>query len=330
MNMYSPLRPALSSLDTSVQALLQPLSRREQGDWHLPPATSPEEARTTPLFGRYLFCKLLSKGGMCSVYEAWDVPMQKKVAIKVLRREERMPEAKWQRTAARFSQEAHDTALAYHKNIVGFEGYFEQRGVRYLVLECIEGITLRKWMKQRRATPRQCLYIMFQLCCAVRELHAQGLVHRDLKPENVMITSDNRVVLLDLGIAYHMKQARSEEFVWGTPGYLAPEQLSLDAVSEATDVYALGAILFELMAGRHLFAGEGVEELIIAHLNHKLPDFAAHCPEPSEPIWCRVVETLKVALQPASSERYATVGAFWLALSGHRLAPVRYRTARFV
>src|SRR5687768_9407988 len=197
---------------------------------------------------------------MGEVYRAEDARLHRDVAIKVL-----PAHMERDRSALdRFYREARAVAALSHPNILAIFDFGAENGIHYAVTELLEGETLRTRMNRARPTTREALEMLVAVCDGVAAAHARGIVHRDLKPENIFITRDGRVKVLDFGLARSASglfAPRGEMLVTemlptepgvviGTVGYLAPEQVEARSPTPATDVFALGCILFEMLSGR--------------------------------------------------------------------------------
>jgi serine/threonine protein kinase/tetratricopeptide (TPR) repeat protein len=230
------------------------------------------------LLGPYRIAGLLARGGMGAVYRATDVRLHRDVALKVLA-EARAADP---RRVERFMREARVTAALDHPNIVRvFDvGLLEDRA--YLVAELLEGETLRARIMRGPLPLADVVRIGVEVASGLVAAHAAGLVHRDLKPENIFLTRSGTTKLLDFGIA---KLAQDESVrdglstltgvVLGTSGYLAPEQICGETIDARADLFALGAVLFEMLTGARVFAREHIVETLHAILHDRPPDVSA-------------------------------------------------------
>lgn len=231
--------------------------------------------------GRYTILDLVAIGGMGEVYRAEDSRLHRDVAIKVL-----PSHLERDRVALdRFYREARAVAALSHPNILAIFDFGSENGIHYAVTELLEGETLRTRINRDRPGTREALEILFAVTNGVAATHARGIVHRDLKPENIFITRDGRVKVLDFGLARSASGILSTGgegavtemlptepgMVIGTVGYLAPEQLEARATSPATDVFALGCILFELLAGHLPFERASSAQGMVALLHDDAP-----------------------------------------------------------
>ncbi len=221
------------------------------------------------LGGRYRLLEEVARGGMAQVWAAEDPVLRRRVAVKILD-----PTLADDETVhRRFRHEAVAAARLAHPGIVATYDTGEDHGVAYIVMEFVEGTTLRRLLDARkRLDVDETADIGAQVADALAHAHARGLVHRDVKPGNVLVEPDGRVKVTDFGIA---KAAGSSELtragaVVGTARYLAPEQVSAEPVDERTDIYALGLVLYEMLCGNTPFDGESEIANAVARL-HAVP-----------------------------------------------------------
>lgn len=280
--------------------------------------------KSSLLFERFSILSTIAKGDL-NLFKARDMVTNRVVALKVLRRSSGQDDATWHRLCQRLDQEVACTQMAQGPNVLVFEGYYQNEDTRCLALEFLDGVTLRHWLRYRTPTSEQFIYILRELCKALQPIHEQGFIHRDLKPENVMLTRDNRVVLIDFGIAFDvaLDVKRVEPgIVRGTPGYLAPEQLRCKALSIETDLYALGAIMCEMMIGRPLFPGKDIDSILKAQIRHAVPSLRDYVQDTNVDTWKRIVRVTRRCLRRRSSARYKDILELWSALSTHELFPL--------
>ena len=231
------------------------------------------------LGGRYALHSLLATGGMGQVWRASDVLLDRSVAVKVLRSEYTGDPT----FLARFRAEAHHTARLVHPNIAALHDYGEVVAAEggclaYLVMELVEGEPLSALLTRcGRLDPNRTLDIVRQTAAALAVAHAAGVVHRDVKPGNVLVGWDGVVKIADFGIAWSASSVpltRTGQVV-GTAHYLSPEQADGGKAGPASDVYALGAITYECLAGRRAFDGESPVQIALAQIRDEpepLPD----------------------------------------------------------
>jgi len=271
--------------------------------------------------GPYEIVTVIGAGGMGEVFRARDPRLGRDVAIKVL------PEAfaadPDRRT--RFEREAQTVASLSHPNVISVFDTGVEAGRLYLVMELLSGDSLREQLKQGPIVPRKAIEIAVQIARGLAAAHDKGLVHRDLKPENIFLQSDGHVKILDFGLARGFTPDASGAtqtggitdpgLVMGTVGYMAPEQIRGHAVDARTDLFALGAVLYEMLAGHRAFQRETAAETMTAILKEDVPDLASSRPDIS-PALDRIV---RHALEKNPVERFETARdvAFALgALSG--------------
>ncbi len=218
---------------------------------------------------RYEILKSLGTGGMAHVLLAKDLNLQRQVAIKIFR-EDLIEDPAFR---VRFLQEARAAANLVHPNIVTVFDFGHDADRYFIVMEYVEGTELKTLMRRRGPLPvDQAVDLMIQICAGVGYAHRAGLVHCDLKPQNILVTADGRAKITDFGIARALAAIDADEhtdIVWGSPQYFAPEQAAGQAPSPATDVYALGVILYEMLAGELPF--EAADPTLLAELHQVAP-----------------------------------------------------------
>jgi serine/threonine-protein kinase len=272
--------------------------------------------------GRYRIDRLLGEGGMGAVYEAEHTHMRKRLAVKVLHAEmSRLPEV-----VARFEREAMAAAHIDHPNVASATDFGKlDDGSFFLVLEYVEGHSLREAIAVGRIELGRALHIAFQIAAALQRAHALGIVHRDLKPENVMLVERDAdpdfVKVLDFGIAKvpvgelaSAPPAASQAsgapqvltqmgMVYGTPEYMAPEQALGQAVDPRADLYGLGVMLYEMLAGSRPFDAESKVSLLGMHVTARVPPFSERAPEALVPPEVEAIVMRLMAKE--ANDRYA-------------------------
>ncbi|MDT0157782.1 protein kinase [Microbacterium sp. ARD32] len=229
--------------------------------------------------GRYELQSRIAIGGMGEVWEATDHVIGRTVAIKILK-DEYMGDPGF---LERFRAEARHAALVNHEGIASVFDYGEENGSAYLVMELVPGEALSTILERDGAlSADKTLDIVAQTASALQAAHAAGLVHRDIKPGNLLITPDGRVKITDFGIARIADQVplTATGQVMGTVQYLSPEQASGHAASPATDVYSLGIVAYECLAGKRPFTGESQVAIAMAQINEQPPPLPATVPQP--------------------------------------------------
>jgi serine/threonine-protein kinase len=227
--------------------------------------------------GRYRLVSLIATGGMGEVWMATDEVILRDIAIKILR-PEYLSDPNF---LERFRTEARHAAMVNHEGIANVFDYGEDGGSAYLVMEKVPGESLAKVLETETSLPeRKVLNIIAQTARALYAAHTQGLVHRDVKPGNLLITPDNDVKITDFGIARVADQVNltATGQVMGTVQYLAPEQATGKPATASTDIYALGVVAYEALAGRRPFTGESQMAIAMSHINDAppaLPEFVS-------------------------------------------------------
>ena len=223
------------------------------------------------LYGeRYRLQLRIAIGGMGEVWQAEDELILRQVAIKILKEEYLSDPA----FLERFRTEARSAALVEHVGIANIYDYGEDTGSAYLVMELVPGESMSRLLEREKRLPEaQVLDIVAQTSRALAAAHARGLVHRDIKPGNLLITPDGKVKITDFGIARVGDQVPLTKTgqVMGTVQYLAPEQATGKTSTGATDLYSLGVVAYEALAGKRPFRGENQMAIAMAHINEMPP-----------------------------------------------------------
>ena len=279
------------------------------------------------LDGRYEIHELLGVGGMAVVYRAYDTIDDRMVAIKILK-DEFAGNSDFLR---RFRNESKAIAVLSHPNIVKvYDVSFGDR-IQYIVMEYVDGITLKQYLDQQKETVpwKEALHFTVQILRALQHAHEKGIVHRDIKPQNIMLLQDGTIKVMDFGIA---RFARSEtrtmtDKAIGSVHYIAPEQARGDVTDERADIYSVGVMLYEMLTGRLPFEADNAVSVAIMQLqaNPTLPrDINPDIPEGLQEI------TMK-AMQKAPSQRYQSAAEMLQDIETFRRNPaVRFDYKYFV
>jgi eukaryotic-like serine/threonine-protein kinase len=265
--------------------------------------------------GPYEILSSLGTGGMGEVYRARDTRLDRTVAIKVIPQEF----AQDTQRMARFQREAQVLASLNHPNIASIYGLEETGGVRGLVMELIEGPTLAERMKNVAVPPEEALTIARQIAEGLEYAHERGIIHRDLKPANIKLTHDDKVKLLDFGLAKALQRDTSSQdvcnsptlsieatkagFIVGTAPYMSPEQAKGKEVDRRTDIWSFGVVLFEMLTGQSMFTGETTTETLAAVIRAE-PDWTM-LPNDVPP---RICDLLKRCLVKDDKRRLRDIG----------------------
>jgi serine/threonine protein kinase len=257
--------------------------------------------------GQYRLTKELGKGGFATVYRALQPALNRHVAIKILHPEY----VRDQRALRRFKREALAVARLNHPNIVTVFDYGEHEGRAYLVMEYIEGSTL-KGRLGKPVSYTQALELVTAVASALDYAHSKGLIHRDIKPANILFTHEGRIVLSDFGIVRLADdQSSLTRGVIGTPYYMSPEQALGREVDGRTDLYSLGIVLFEMLTGRVPFKGESPVATLSMHASLPVPVARELNPSLTE----GVERVVRIALQKTPEDRFQTGLEFRSALA---------------
>ena len=219
---------------------------------------------------RYEIIKSIGEGGMANVYLAKDIILDRKVAIKVLRGDL----ANDDKFIRRFQREALSASSLSHPNIVEMYDVGEDNGNYYIVMEFVDGRTLKQLLKRRGSlTVSEAVDIMLQLTDGIAHAHDSYIIHRDLKPQNIMIEEDGRIKITDFGIAMALNstQLTQTNSVMGSVHYLPPEQANGKGSTIKCDIYSMGILFYELLTGILPFKGENAVEIALKHMKDPLP-----------------------------------------------------------
>ena len=254
------------------------------------------------LDNRYEIMECIGNGGMAMVYKARDHRLNRLVAVKILK-PELASDADFRR---RFHDESQAVAMLSHANIVSVYDVSRSDGLDYIVMELIDGLTLKQYM-QRRGIPlnwREALHFITQIVRALSHAHGRGIIHRDIKPHNIMVLRDGSVKVTDFGIAQLTSAAQNtltQEAI-GSVHYISPEQAKGSHVDCRTDIYSAGVVLYEMLTGRLPFEGDTPVGVAIQHINAiPVPPRSLN---PDVPIALEEI-TMK-AMAPSLDQRYGT------------------------
>ncbi len=220
---------------------------------------------------RYEIIRSIGEGGMANVYLGYDTILDRKVAVKVLRGDLAGDE----KFVRRFQREALSASSLSHPNIVEMYDVGEDNGIYYIVMEYIEGETLKQLLKRRgKLTLSEALDIMLQLTDGMASAHDAYIIHRDLKPQNIMIKDDGQIKITDFGIAMALNstQLTQTNSVMGSVHYLPPEQASGKGSTIRSDIYSMGIIFYELLTGELPFRGDNAVEIALKQMKEPIPD----------------------------------------------------------
>jgi serine/threonine-protein kinase len=254
---------------------------------------------------RYEIEELIGHGGMSSVYKARDSLLERHVALKILHEQYSADDD----FVERFKREARSVAQLQHPNIVTVIDRGEEDGRQFIVFEYIDGENLKEHVVRRgRLGVREALEIALEVARGLAFAHDQGLVHRDVKPQNILLNGDGRAKVTDFGIARSVDVDGMTQTgtVLGTSNYIAPEQASGQRVDAHSDVYALGVVLYELLAGELPFPGESFVAVAMKHMHEPAPNLL----DVRGDVPLRVAAAVDRALEKDPEQRFPTMDAF--------------------
>ena len=223
------------------------------------------------IHGRYRLDARLAQGGMGEVWKGWDIQLNRPVAIKALRSDITNAEAKLRRLRA----EAHNSANLAHPNIAALFEYYEHDGIGVLIMEYVPSKSLADLYHEYPGgmDPLQLLPILIQTARGLFVAHSHGVVHRDVKPANIMVGSNGDVKITDFGVSYstNQEQITQDGMVVGTAQYISPEQAQGEQATPQSDIYSLGVVAYEGIAGHRPFTGATPVDIAAAHVNDTVP-----------------------------------------------------------
>ena len=258
----------------------------------------------TVLSGRYVVEEIVGTGGMAVVYRAWDSKLKKIVAVKVLRAEYQQ-DGEFLR---RFSREAEAASKVSHENIVGMYDVGMDGETRYIVMEFIDGTTLKDMIRQMgHLGPDAVVRMGIRILAAVDHAHKNGIVHRDIKPQNILVDSQGVVKVADFGIARLKAQqttriADVNSTALGSVHYISPEQASGEVADEKSDLYSVGVVLYEMLLGHVPFDGDTAVSVALKHVSEQPRSLREEDPEISKAL----DEVVLRALSKKPADRYQT------------------------
>ena len=236
---------------------------------------------------RYEILEKIGTGGMSDVYKAKDHKLNRFVAVKVLKQEF----GENANFVSKFRVEAQAAAGLMHPNIVNVYDVGEEGGIHYIVMELVEGITLKKYIeKKARLSVKEAISIAIQVSMGIEAAHNNHIIHRDIKPQNIIISKEGKVKVTDFGIAKAATSNTITSNVMGSVHYTSPEQARGGYSDEKSDIYSLGITMFEMLTGRVPFNGETTVAIAIKHIQEELPsprEYVSEIPISVEQIVCK-------------------------------------------
>lgn len=248
--------------------------------------------------GRYEVVGRIGTGGMADVYKAKDHKLNRFVAVKVLKSEFREDKA----FITKFRAEAQAAAGLAHPNIVNIYDVGEDRGVNYIVMELVEGITLKEYIaKKGRLAVREATSIAIQVSQGLEAAHNSGIIHRDVKPQNIIISTDGKVKVTDFGIARATSSNTINTTVMGSVHYSSPEQVRGGYSDTKSDIYSLGITMYEMLTGHVPFDGDTTVSIAIKHLQEEMKSPEVYVPNLPK----STVQIIYKCTQKSPDRRYA-------------------------
>ena len=243
--------------------------------------TLQHDAMTGNTFNGYRIQRCLGHGGMSVVYEAEELLTQRRVALKMMSHRLLYDPI----ALLHFQREADIVESFDHPNIAKMFGRFEAFRTSFIIMELCEGISISQAMTSGIPLPESVVRgVLGQAAGAMAYFHEAGIVHRDIKPSNLMVTKDGTVKLIDFGLAGQVDKESLAPALFGTPQYMAPEQMAGESVGVKVDLFALGQVAYEMLTGRRLFTGRSFRSLREQVLKCRMPDFDNDLPELSPEI----------------------------------------------
>ena len=263
-------------------------------------------------FRQFELRSIIASGGMGTVYRAWDLMLQREVAVKMLKREMAADEEVLQS----FYREARASASLNHTNIIHIYTFDEADGQPYLVMELADTDSLDKQIEREGRVPElRVLDVAIKIASALDTALKRNLLHRDIKPGNILFNADGEPKLVDFGLAREAEdESADQSVIWGTPYYVAPEKIRRERENFHSDMYSLGGTLYHAITGHVPFEAPTVEEVISAHVNTPLTPPNEVMPEITQP----TSDALQIALAKNPRERFATYDDFIMAFTSAR------------
>ena len=264
--------------------------------------------------GRYEVSEKIGTGGMSDVYKAKDMTLGRNVAIKVLKSEFSSD----MNFVTKFRSEAHSAAGLEHPNIVNIYDVGSEGDTHYIVMECVEGITLKTYIEKKgQLAFKEAASIAIQVARGIEAAHNKNIIHRDIKPQNIIISTDGKVKVTDFGIAKAASSNTISSDVMGSVHYSSPEQARNGFVDDKTDIYSLGIVMYEMVTGRVPFDGDTTVAVAIQHLQEEMPSptvYAQELPVSMEKI-------IQKCTQKSPDRRYASIAALLSDLRQSLISP---------
>ncbi|MGL6201086.1 MAG: Stk1 family PASTA domain-containing Ser/Thr kinase [Lachnospiraceae bacterium] len=249
---------------------------------------------------RYEVLSKIGTGGMADVYKGKDTMLNRFIAIKVLKKEYREDE----NFVRKFRSEAQAAAGLMHPNIVNVYDVGEDRGLYYMIMELVEGITLKSYVDKKGAlSPREVISIAIQMCAGIDAAHTHHIIHRDIKPQNIMISKDGKVKVTDFGIARAASSHTVSSNVMGSVHYTSPEQARGGISDAKSDIYSVGITLYEMATGELPYDGDSTVAIAVKHLQEEITPPSEHV----EDIPYSLEQIILKCTMKSADKRYASI-----------------------
>lgn len=249
---------------------------------------------------RYEILEQVGRGGMAEVFKGKDHKLNRFVAVKVLKEEFRENEA----FVKKFKEEAQAAAGLAHPNIVNVYDVGDENGIYYIVMELVEGITLKNYIERKgRLTIKEATSIAIQVSSGLAVAHGNHIVHRDIKPQNIIISREGKVKVTDFGIAKATTSQTTTSNAMGSVHYASPEQARGGYVDHRSDIYSLGVVLYEMVTGRVPFDGETAVTVAVKHLQEELVPPSTYC----EDLPYSLEQIIKKCMEKSPDRRYQDI-----------------------
>ena len=255
----------------------------------------------TILGDRYEILEKIGTGGMAEVFKGKDHKLNRYVAVKVLKEEVRDNDG----FVKKFKEEAQAAAGLAHPNIVNVYDVGDENGIYYIVMELVEGITLKNYIERKgRLTIKEATSIAIQVSAGLEVAHNNHIVHRDIKPQNIIISREGKVKVTDFGIAKATTSQTTTSSAMGSVHYASPEQARGGYVDHRSDSYSLGIVMYEMVTGRVPFDGETAVTVAVKHLQEQMVPSSKYCPE----IPYSLEQIIKKCTEKSPDRRYQDIG----------------------
>ena len=250
---------------------------------------------------RYEILEKIGVGGMAEVFKGKDHKLNRYVAVKVLKEEFRENDA----FVKKFKEEAQAAARLAHPNIVNVYDVGDENGIYYIVMELVEGITLKNYIERKGSlTIKEATSIAIQVCAGLEVAHNNHIVHRDIKPQNIIISKEGKVKVTDFGIAKATTSQTTTANAMGSVHYASPEQARGGYVDHRSDIYSLGIVLYEMVTGRVPFDGETAVTVAVKHLQEEMVPPSVYCKN----IPYSLEQIIKKCTEKSPDRRYQDIG----------------------